>query len=89
MRCAEVSYDAVHQAEELKKAWRDKAQRLIANACMAEWKKANIIPSGKKRKHHVPYCIPKFAQALVECLNDNDEERAKALFLSYDGMRLL
>lgn len=66
------------------KTWRDNADRLIGRACFEAWRSAN---AGKRR--HVPYRVPDIAQELVECLRDDDEHRAKAIFLSYDGLALL
>lgn len=60
--------------------WREKANKLIEKMSFDAYKKANILPSGQKRKKHVPYSIPFHAEQLVECLKDNDEERAKAIF---------
>lgn len=61
--------------------WRDKANRVISADCMAEWREANTLPNGRRRKRHVPYSVPKTAQELVECLKSDDEERAKAIFI--------
>ncbi len=70
--------------------WQDKAHRLIYNACSQSYEQAQISRlTGKRYRSHVPYSVPQFAEDLIDCLNRNDEEKAKALFLSYEGMKLL
>ena len=70
--------------------WRDKAQRLIYLSCRDSYTKAQTSKStGKKYKQHVAYAVPEFAEQLIECLDKDDEARAKTLFLSYDGMKLI
>ena len=64
------------------KTWHDKAHELIAAMCMESYRQMN--PVSKKRKKHVQYAVPALAQLLVECLNKNDEERAKSIFMNYD-----
>ena len=65
-------------------AWKEKAHRLISIACEQSRKQAR-----GKRKKHVPYSPPEIASNLLDCLNNDDEEKAKAIFLSYDGMKLI
>ena len=61
--------------------WKTKAHRLIADASYNAYERAN-----RGRKRHVPYSIPGFAQDLVKCLETNDEETAKAIFIRHaDG----
>ena len=62
-------------------AWREKAQRLIGEACMAAYLKANTKPDGTRYKKHRPYSVPEHAQALVDALGANDEHKAKSLML--------
>lgn len=70
--------------------WRDKAQRLIYLSCKKSYEKAQISKDTNKRyKKHVPYIVPEIAENLIECLNKDDEEKAKAIFLSYEGMKLI
>lgn len=82
---------AVEKALEMKRfAWRDKAERLIGTLSQQAYHDANAPKHGRLwRKRHVPYSVPQLAKDLVECLNTNDEHRAKALFLSYDGMKAI
>lgn len=72
------------------KPWQEKAHRLIGNVCRNSYEHAQISKlTGKRYKKHVPYSVPSFAQDLIDCLNTGNEERAKALFLSYEGMKAL
>jgi hypothetical protein len=66
------------------KPWQQKADRLIGEYCLAAWREAN--PIGRKR--HKPYSVPEVAQELAECLDTNDELRAKQLFqlLAFGGV---
>lgn len=64
--------------------WRKKADRLIAVACRQAW-----LGAGNPSKRHKPYGVPGIAQDLIECLDSNDENRAKEIFLSYEGLSLL
>ena len=57
-------------------SWRDKAHREIASLCLVSYQQAN-----KGRKRHVPYSVPEQAKELIECLDTNDEDRAKAIFV--------
>lgn len=64
------------------KPWREKASREIASLSYAAWDKANPKNSrGQRPKKHKPYSIPAYAADLVTCLNTDDEERAKAMFM--------
>ncbi len=65
--------------------WKEKANRLISNLSHQAWKEANFR-NGKQLKRYVPYTIPPLARELVECLDTDNEERAKALFMTYDGL---
>lgn len=63
-------------------SWRDKAHRIIGELSRQSYMEANgLTPSGRIRKNHVPYSIPQVAVDLIDCLNTDDEERAKAIFL--------
>jgi hypothetical protein len=61
--------------------WQDKAHVLITKYSIASYRQANILPNGKRRKHHVSYSIPLIARSLVTALDHNDEHEAKRLFL--------
>jgi hypothetical protein len=63
------------------KPWQQKAHAVIAELCAAAWRRTNLDRHGRPYPKHRPYPRPADAQALVECLNSNDEERAKAIFL--------
>lgn len=69
--------------------WRDRAKYFIGIMCEKSWRDANFSKSGKRIKRHVPYTPPALAQELAKCLDDNDEERAKAIFLGHDCMEIL
>jgi hypothetical protein len=60
--------------------WQAKAHRIIKAACEQSYRQANYR-RGRKLKRHHPYTVPAIAEQLIECLNTNNEERAKALFL--------
>ena len=61
--------------------WRNKANREIARMCAASYRQANTLKSGKLRKRHIPYSVPEVAQDLIDCLNTDDEHRAKSIFV--------
>lgn len=61
-------------------SWQNKAKQIISDLSLAAWRQANVKPDGTRRKRHVPYSVPAMAQALVLCLNQNNERQAKALF---------
>ena len=62
--------------------WRDKAEKEIEAMSMAAYREANFCKrTGKRYKEHRQYAIPILAQELVDCLEKNDEERAKAIFI--------
>lgn len=62
--------------------WHDKARLLIGRLSYAAFCQANKLPDGTFRKRHVPYTLPEVVHDLVTCLNTNDEERAKSIFLN-------
>jgi hypothetical protein len=62
-------------------SWKEKAHRIIGELSAVAYRQANRLPNGTMRKKHVPYSIPAEAAELVDCLNKNDERRAKALFI--------
>lgn len=63
-----------------KKTWQNKASEIISELCMAEYRQSNIHNGDRQRKHR-PYEVPNDAQFLIKCLNKNDEEGAKSLFM--------
>jgi hypothetical protein len=67
--------------QQTKQAWRDKANRLIAEMCRESYEHCNRLPNGRLRKRHVPYAVPMRAAQLVECLKRDDEHGAKSLFM--------
>lgn len=69
--------------------WEVKANKIISSVCFAAWKEANTKPNGQRYAKHRPYSVPDLAASLVSCLATQDEVGAKAIFLSYDGLRAL
>jgi hypothetical protein len=63
------------------KSWRDKAAEEIGKLCRAEYLRVNTTKAGKRRKKHVSYSVPAIAEELVECLETDNEYRAKQIFL--------
>ena len=61
--------------------WRDKAHREIAKAATEAFNQANTKKDGKPYKKRRPYSLPLWASELVECLGNDEEERAKAIFV--------
>lgn len=89
MRCARTPI-AKHSGEVMMdEPWRNMARYFIGEMCYSSWRKSNIMKNGKRRMRHVPYSVPDLAADLVECLDKNDEHKAKAIFLGYDCMELL
>lgn len=58
--------------------WRRKAERIIGDLCRASYLQAN---SGRKR--HRSYRVPEDAEVLIHCLNTDDEQTAKAVFIRH------
>jgi hypothetical protein len=63
--------------------WRAKCHRIINNLSNEAYKEKNPVPG----KRHRPYTVPQLAADLVECLNKDDELKAKQLFLTYEGLK--
>lgn len=61
--------------------WQNKAHRVIADLCRESYLTVNRYKDGTMRKRHVPYSVPLVAGQLIECLNMNDELRAKQIFM--------
>ena len=62
--------------------WRNKAQRLIGEMCLTSYRQANTKADGTLYKRHHTYSVPAMAQDLIECLNNEDEHRAKSIFMA-------
>ncbi len=70
------------------KPWETKAHSIIYSECQREYLKANQLPNGRMRKKHVPYRSTELADTLRDCLNTNDEENAKFIFLRLNLLKL-
>ena len=78
---AETSAKAVRIiAEYQSQPWVKKANALVYALCQKSYMQANY-KNGKKYKKHVPYSVPQEAQDLLDCIQRDDEEGAKAMFL--------
>jgi hypothetical protein len=64
------------------KLWEKKAHELIYDLCFEEYKKVNRDKRGIKKKKHIPYRPPELAEELHNCIKNEDEERAKFIFLT-------
>ncbi len=70
-------------------SWQTKAHKIIGDLCMESYLQAN--PKAMKFhdkygaftpvKRHNPYSVPLLAEQLINCLNQDDEETAKAIFI--------
>lgn len=63
------------------KPWHDKAHAIIFAECQREFLRENRLPNGRMRQRHKPYCVPELAMELRECLNTENENDAKVIFL--------
>ena len=63
------------------KTWRDKANKEIEKMCFAAWKAANTKKNGQRYKKNRQYVVPELAEKLVKCLEEDDEETAKSIFV--------
>ena len=61
--------------------WRNKAHTEIAKLCKESHRQANTNKSGKPYKRLRPYSVPELARDLIDCLNTDDEHRAKSIFV--------
>lgn len=61
--------------------WKIKVHKLIYLLCQQSYLQANRKKDGSFYKKHRPYSIPETAERLIDCLNKNDEELAKAIML--------
>jgi hypothetical protein len=62
--------------------WHNKAQHLIGEMCLTSYRQENTKPDGTKYRRHRAYSVPVLAQDLIECLNTEDEHRAKSIFMA-------
>ena len=62
--------------------WQKKVHKVISELCLESYRQANY-KKGKKYKKHKQYSVPDEALDLIECLDTDDEERAKSIML-YD-----
>lgn len=70
-------------------SWQQKAQTIIAKLSMDAYRQANTRKNGKPYKRHRAYSLPQVAHDLVDCLNTNDEHRAKSIMMwDYDVRRV-
>ena len=61
--------------------WKEKANREIFRMCAESHRHMNQYSDGTWRKRHAPYSVPWLAEELIDCLNKDDEHRAKAAFI--------
>lgn len=54
------------------------ANKLIASACLAEYKTAQTSNYGKKYKKHVPYCVPDWCERMLKLIQTENEYDIKA-----------
>lgn len=54
--------------------WQHAARRMVADACLTEYRKAN---AGKRR--HVPYAVPDWCAPLLRAVEADDETETKRL----------
>jgi hypothetical protein len=65
--------------------WRHRAQRVIYDLCIAEYEREKSRLKGKKKR--IEYSVPEMAENLIECLNTDDEGRAKSIMLEYNDRK--
>lgn len=63
------------------KAWAKKAHREIGKMCAESYRQVNQKPDGTWYNRHRPYAVPEVAERLIQCLNEDDEVTAKAIFI--------
>lgn len=59
-------------------ACTEAANKMISDACMVEYKKANVKPDGTKYKKHRPYNVPDWCKRLMAVIQTQDEHDIKA-----------
>ena len=79
--------EALHEADELiKEAHKERringailaANKLISEACLAEYTAANHSKTGKKYAKHRPYSVPEWCKNLQKIILTRDEAAIKA-----------
>lgn len=61
--------------------WKDKAKGMIQAEAKTQFIKAgNKYPVCLSKRKHKPYALPIWCNELVECLANDNEEKAKAIF---------
>jgi hypothetical protein len=69
-----------NNALEAKYPWQLAAEKMVAAACLAEYKKANTDKSGRKYAKHRQYTVPDWCQPLLDAaLRDEDEVETKRI----------
>jgi hypothetical protein len=72
-----------NNALEAKYPWQLAAEKMVAAACLAEYKKANTDKSGRKYAKHRQYTVPNWCQPLLDAaLRDEDEVETKRIMLA-------
>jgi hypothetical protein len=71
-----------NNALEAKYPWQLAAEKMVADACLAEYKKANTDKSGRKYAKHRQYTVPDWCQPLLDAaLRDEDEVETKRIMM--------
>lgn len=73
----EINDDIYVALRATRETWRDAVKRMIADEAKAAYLSAGNRP-GKK---HIPYKLSELAEALVFCLDKDDEHEAKRLMM--------
>jgi hypothetical protein len=80
----QVLFKAKYYMGGSKMGWTQKAEKMIAEASLESWKRANFR-NGKRLKRHHPYSLPQWVIELVECLKHKSEfayeEKAKCIMM--------
>lgn len=61
--------------------WKQKAHKVIKSLCQQSYLHKNTNSDGSIKRKHAQYSVPHEALQLIKCLNADDEEKAKAIFL--------
>jgi hypothetical protein len=57
--------------------WQHAARKMVAEACLAEWRKANPKPG----RAHRPYTVPEWCQPLLDAVERDDEVETKRIMM--------
>ena len=68
--------------------WQDRVKKIIEQLAYQAYTQANTKKGGGRYKRHRPYSVPPVCGELLECLNNNDEERAKAIMMFNGDCRI-